>query len=127
MTRITTAALATRVEALETGMAELLQIARGLSPATASPSSEATSQPKPAKTPATTTSSRTKRAKAIAKRKAQNLARGLNPQAQAVCPDGHVGHDGQLRWGIKPSWVCGQTGCGKRKDLDFTTKLPARK
>jgi hypothetical protein len=117
---------AQRLTALETGLAELLNLARESNHATASPSCEATPQAEPQVAPATAKPSRTKRAKAIEARKAENLARGLNPQAQAVCPSGHTGHDGQLRWGIKPSWVC--ANCHERKELSFKTKMPkARK
>ena len=116
---------ATRLTALETSMAELLQLARGLSPATTKSSRKATSQTKPA-SPATAKPSRTKRAKAIEARQAENLARGLNPQAQAICPHGHKAKDGSVRWGIKPSWVC--ANCHEREELRFTTKMPkARK
>ena len=117
---------AQRLTALETGMAELLSLMRESNHATASPSCEATPQAEPQVAPATAKPSRTKRGKAIKARQAENLARGLNPQAQAICPHGHKAKDGFVRWGIQPSWVC--ANCHEREELRFTTKMPkARK
>ena len=116
---------AQRLTALETGLAELLNLARESNHATAKPSRKATSQTKPA-SPATAKPSPTKRAKAIQARKDENIARGLHPQARAICPHGHKAKDGQTRWGIQASWVC--ANCHEREELRFTTKMPkARK
>jgi hypothetical protein len=116
---------AQRLTALETGLAELLNLARGLSPATAKPSRKATSPTKPA-SPVTAKPSPTKRAKAIQAQKAENIARGYHPQARAICPHGHKAKDGSVRWGIQASWVC--ANCHEREELRFTAKMPkARK
>ena len=127
MVRITTAQLAARADITDATLAEILAI---LKPAPAPELSAGEklakhANGKPTKSRTTTKSSRTKRAKAIDKRKAENLARGLNPQAQAICPNGHEAKSGGVRWGIQASWVCAD--CHEREELRFTTKLPAKR
>ena len=127
MARITTAQLQVQLDAQKGTLAEILAL---LQPAPAPELSAGEklakhANGKPTKSRTTTKSSRTKRALAIEKRKAENIARGLNAQAQAICPNGHEAKSGGVRWGIQASWVCAD--CHEREELRFTTKLPAKR
>ena len=126
MAKHTVATLAAIFDSLESNLEAMLELMRESNHATASPSCEATPQAEPQVAPATAKPSPTKRQKAIQARKAENIARGLHPQAQAICPHGHKAKDGSVRWGIQASWVC--ANCHEREELRFTAKMPkARK